>query len=237
MEIESEQPNYYAILPANVRYDVRLKPNEKLLYGEITALSNKTGVCYATNSYFANLYHVSKETVSRWLTHLKKIGYIDIELIFKNTQEIDKRVIKIGGTPVERSASTYIPENEVGYCSNNQEGYCLKSQGGIDKKVKENNTSINNKIYIVEFEELWKLYPNKQGKTKAQDYYIRSRKKGVTKEQVEKGIMNYLKYIEKHDWYSPKNGSTWFNQECWNDDYDVGSKVEETTEIKYEYVN
>ena len=33
--------NYYAIIPANVRYDINLKPNEKLLYGEITALSNQ----------------------------------------------------------------------------------------------------------------------------------------------------------------------------------------------------
>ena len=32
----NETPNYYAIIPANVRY-ADLKPNAKLLYGEITA--------------------------------------------------------------------------------------------------------------------------------------------------------------------------------------------------------
>ena len=41
-----DKPNYYAIIPAIVRYDNDLKPNEKLLYGEITALTNKTGACY-----------------------------------------------------------------------------------------------------------------------------------------------------------------------------------------------
>ena len=48
--------NYYAIIPANVRYDTNLKPNEKLLYGEITALSNQKGFCYAQNQYFAKLF-------------------------------------------------------------------------------------------------------------------------------------------------------------------------------------
>ena len=53
---EKNTPNYFGILPANVRYDKRLKPMEKILYTEITALSNAKGYCYATNSYFAKLY-------------------------------------------------------------------------------------------------------------------------------------------------------------------------------------
>ena len=63
------KPNYYAIIPANVRYS-NLKPNAKLLYAEITALSNKLGYCYARNGYFAELYGVNKNTVSRWISDL-----------------------------------------------------------------------------------------------------------------------------------------------------------------------
>ena len=133
----NEQPNYYAILPSSVRYDNRLKANEKLLYSEITALSNKTGLCYATNKYFADLYEVENETISRWISHLKELNYIDIEIVYKNdTKEIDKRIIKINGIPIDKNINTYIPNNQEGYCENNQEG--------IDKKVKDNNTSINN---------------------------------------------------------------------------------------------
>ena len=133
----NEQPNYYAILPSSVRYDNRLKANEKLLYSEITALSNKTGLCYATNKYFADLYEVENETISRWISHLKELNYIDIEIVYKNdTKEIDKRIIKINGIPIDQNINTYIPNNQEGYCENNQEG--------IDKKVKDNNTSINN---------------------------------------------------------------------------------------------
>lgn len=133
----NEQPNYYAILPSSVRYDNRLKANEKLLYSEITALSNKTGLCYATNKYFADLYEVENETISRWISHLKELNYIDIEIVYKNdTKEIEKRIIKINGIPIDKNINTYIPNNQERYCENNQEG--------IDEKVKENNTSINN---------------------------------------------------------------------------------------------
>ena len=55
-----EKPNYYAILSAEVRYDNRLKANTKLMYAEITALCDMNSECFASNSYFANLYGKSK---------------------------------------------------------------------------------------------------------------------------------------------------------------------------------
>ena len=49
------QPSYYAVIPANVRYDKTLPPLARLMYAEITALSNQYGYCFATNKYFAEL--------------------------------------------------------------------------------------------------------------------------------------------------------------------------------------
>ena len=51
----NEKPNYYSILPAIVRYDPDLTPTAKLLYSEITSLVNKTGICWASDKYFAYL--------------------------------------------------------------------------------------------------------------------------------------------------------------------------------------
>jgi len=96
---EKEKPSYYAIIPANVRYCESLSPNEKLLYGEITALSNKEGYCWASNGYFAKLYAVSKRSITRWLEKLNSEGFITVEYeFFKGTKQLEKRKLIIEKT-------------------------------------------------------------------------------------------------------------------------------------------
>lgn len=71
---------YYAVIPAEVRYDKSLKPNAKLLYGELTSLCSRSGYCWATNEYFAELYSLSVGTVSRLISQLESQGYIHCEM-------------------------------------------------------------------------------------------------------------------------------------------------------------
>lgn len=87
-----EQPNYYAILPAFIRYDNDLPANARLLYGELTALANKKGYCFASNNYFAPLYGVTPQAVSKWIQALEKKGYITIEYIRENSAIIERRI-------------------------------------------------------------------------------------------------------------------------------------------------
>ena len=122
--------NYYAIIPADVRYDNRLKPNAKLMYGEFTCLCNIYGYCFATNKYFAELYNVSTNTISEWINQLKRYGYINVSLIYKeNSKEIQERRI-------------YLRDSD--HSIKKEWGYHEKSGGGIPKKREDNNTSINN---------------------------------------------------------------------------------------------
>ena len=95
-----EKPSYYAIIPANIRYDKRLTDKAKLLYGEITCLTNETGECWASNQYFADLYGVSKQTISNTISSLIKYGYLTSELVYKeDTKEVEKRILKICDVP------------------------------------------------------------------------------------------------------------------------------------------
>lgn len=80
MIIEDIHQSYYAVIPATIRYDTVLKPNAKLLYAEITSLTNMYGYCCATNAYFADLYGFTDETVSRLISQLEKQGHIAVEI-------------------------------------------------------------------------------------------------------------------------------------------------------------
>ena len=75
---EENKVSYYAIIPASVRYDEELTDKAKLLYGEITALSNKQGYCFATNKYFANLYKCTNRAIQNAIFILQENGYIHV---------------------------------------------------------------------------------------------------------------------------------------------------------------
>lgn len=90
-----------------------------------------------------------------------------------------------------------------------------------DDRLTSSDTSFDK-----EFDEVWELYPKKQGKQNALKAYIKARKDGVDKDDIINGINNYIFYIKKMN-IEPKyikQGSTWFNQRCWGDDYTVVEK-------------
>lgn len=134
---------YYAIIPANVRYDKELTPTARLLYGEITALCNEKGYCWASNNYFAELYGVSTKSVSKWINQLVKKGYIYSKMTYKdNTKAIEERRLYIAPPPIEEKFNTY-GRKVLG-------GMEEKFQGGMEEKFQDNNKGSNNtdNIYV-----------------------------------------------------------------------------------------
>src|SRR3990167_3421298 len=75
---KKSSPNYWAIIPAFVRYNKSLTYLEKILYSEITALSNRSGYCYASNAYFSENFGNSDRTIQRSLKHLTELGFISV---------------------------------------------------------------------------------------------------------------------------------------------------------------
>ncbi|MES5415787.1 helix-turn-helix domain-containing protein [Enterococcus mundtii] len=189
----AEHRSYYAIIPANVRYDKRLKPNTKLLYGEITALCNERGFCWAGNEYFADLYGVNKETISRWVSDLIKFGYLNREIIYKEgTNQIINRYLRINQYPIDEKRNT-----------------------PIDEKVKDNNTSINNTFNNTE-EYIRELPPSKKSKAKPiRHKYGEYKNVLLSDDQMEKLKTefpnDYQERIERLSEYCESAGKTYKN--------------------------
>ncbi|HAQ4311025.1 TPA: helix-turn-helix domain-containing protein [Enterococcus faecium] len=189
----TEHRGYYAIIPANVRYDKRLKPNTKLLYGEITALCNERGFCWAGNEYFADLYGVNKETISRWVSDLIKFGYLNREIIYKEgTNQIINRYLRINQYPIDEKRNT-----------------------PIDEKVKDNNTSFNNTFNNTK-EYIRELPPSKKSKAKPiRHKYGEYKNVLLSEDQMEKLKTefpnDYQERIERLSEYCESSGKTYKN--------------------------
>lgn len=218
------KPNYFALITANVRYDNDLSPNAKLLYGEITALSNAQGFCWATNAYFADLYKVTKRSVQLWLSQLEEKGYIRTVLSSEGPNDSTRKIYIV--SPHEE---IFAPPRK-----NVHEGDEKNFTPPHEENFTLNNTSINNTINNTsnkknsstqiekEFEKLWAKYPRKIGKKKAFDSFKKARKvKKVPYEVIESGLYRYLKYIDQQelDEQYIQHGSTFFNQEKWQDEF------------------
>ncbi|KQS45932.1 hypothetical protein ASG38_15090 [Flavobacterium sp. Leaf359] len=161
------EPSYYAIIPANVRYDSALIPAAKLLYGEITALCNKDGYCWAENAYFAELYGVSIFTISRWISQLQNGGYIDMEII---KSEGNKRKITLAEN-VKRScgkAQKVLTKNAIALAEKRKSIYRM-------------NNTINNTINR---EENALAFFEKNSPSEWENFLMRFRKKFTDPEWV-----------------------------------------------------
>lgn len=123
-----EHPNYYAIIPANVRYS-NISANAKLLYGEITALTVKEGYCWASNLYFADLYQVTSRAIQKRLKELVGLGVIRIEL---NRSSPNNSTRKIWIT------------NQEGVMNIRSGGHEQMFARGHEHSFTHNNTSNNN---------------------------------------------------------------------------------------------
>lgn len=186
---------YYAIIPVNVRYSKEITANAKLLYGEITALANKEGYCFASNNYFAELYEVSPQAISKWISSLEKNGFIKCKYLY-NGKEIKQRNIYI-------TVST----NDLWVSTNDEEGI-NKRLKGYQQKIKDNNTinnTNNNKKELQQetqtsfdsFDNFYTQYPKKTNKTDARKTFNRLIKSGVTLESILSKLTIYKKQIEK----------------------------------------
>jgi len=167
-----EQPSYYAIIPANVRYDSELNANAKLLYGEISTLSNKFGFCVATNEYFSNLYNVSTRTITDWIKLLEDKGYLKSEITTKRYEDgTIKKVRKIYIDHIEVSQQNHIEVSRNNHIEENFSYNNTSNINNINKKEIYKEKERFKKPTLEEVEEYCKERGNSVNPSTFIDFY------------------------------------------------------------------
>ena len=97
------------------------------------------------------------------------------------------------------------------------------------------NKKLNINVQIEqEFEEVWKIYPRKEDKKKAFSAYKTAIKK-ASFDEIKKGVETYSNHIKASntDKRYIKLGATYFNGECWANNYEQSEQQEELIKGKY----
>lgn len=147
------------------------------------------------------------------------IGSQTISAEKKQIQLLNRQGGKQGGTKVEN----FPPEIKI----------LRDKEIDIEEKniIKKESPKIEQ-----EFEEVWKLYPRKEDKKKAFMAYKTARKK-ASFDEIKKGVETYSNYIKANntDKCYIKLGATYFNGECWANNYEQKPKQGKANFTEREY--
>lgn len=216
----------YAILAGWMVTELKLKGNELIIYSIIYGFSqSENQVFNGSLQYLADWTNSTKQGVAKCLKSLVQKGYIiKTDKVINGVKFCEYYATKFNG--VYNKVARGIQQSCIGgmqqSLTNNIEIDNIEKNKNIEKLPKESAMERD-------FEECWKIYPKKQGKQKAFLAYKKSAKASKNpdfKEIVLKGIQNYITYINANKTQEQfiKQGSTYFCNECWNDEYNDTAK-------------
>ena len=212
--LRKEKRSSYTVIDNAIFKDNTLSMKAKGLLCQMLSLPDDWDYSIAG---LATLVNDGESAVRSALKELQEAGYFRREQVRANG-----KIAKIEYVISEiKNCENLVVENPQ------QENLKQENRAQLNTNNNKLLNKSNKKDIYTEFENLWKLYPRKQGgKDKAFGYYERARKQGATYEEVESGIYAYLSYIDENevDMQYVKQGTTFFSQKAWQDDWSIRRK-------------
>ena len=240
------KPAYWAILPADVRYDPELPDKAKLLYAEISSLTSETGYCWASNAYFCRLFEMADRTLQRNLRALEAKGYIRIldgdggsktRKIYGGVNPLSIPPTKMSGGPDKNAGGT--PDKNVGdnKKENKKEDQNHKPPSG-GKRV---NTTARRKKAVCEwkpelFERFWRAYPRGEDKAAARYEWDEIR---PTLELMKEMSAALSRQKESEEWRRGVGipyACRWLRDRRWEDELRAAEEPEQEPEVVREWI-
>jgi len=211
-----QKPGYYSILTADVRYHDKLSPFDKLLYSDITALTNKNGYCNASNKYFSKVFNKSIRAISRSISTLSDNSLITTTLIRDENNEIVERKIYLNQTVsigMEESVYTPIAKNDDTPIAKNVQYNNTSNINTTSKNIKSNSINTITKKKSNHYDlilESWNTFAKSNGLSEIRQLTTK-RINGIKTRQKENGfnIQEIFDCIEKSPFLLGTNGNNW----------------------------
>ena len=227
----------YIVIQSFMVKDMKLKGNELIIYAAIYGFSQTENQAFTGSlQYLADWTNSTKQGVIKNLKSLVEKGFITKDEQYINgvkfceyrTTEFNTLLNKVEH-PIKQSLTGGIQQSLTPPIKQSLPNNIGIENIEVDNIANNKANKIDSAQLEKEFTTLWEAYPRKQGKANALKAYEKARKKGVEFQTVLDGVYSYLTYIRvnKVEDRFIKQGSTWFNQQCWNDDYSI--KREATT--------
>lgn len=249
--MDERKPGYYAIIPADVRYDDRIPANAKLLYGEISALIGAEGYCFASNQYFAEIYGMSVDSITRLFKKLEDNGYIKRELEKDKSGQVVRRKIFLSVSmpqiqPPDNFTGTPLQNNREGTCK--KDGYTNTSitnhippivppegdSGAKGDKRKRQKNKAQAETLPERFDGFWLFYRthippdrnagNRQKAIRAWDNLAPS---DELADALASSLARQVKTVAWQSGVGVPHASTWLNNRGWEDDWGGGAPAQQ----------
>ena len=196
-----EKPNFYSILTADVRYSTELNDFQKILISEITALTYKHGFCFASNSYFAKTFNKSVVSISRNISKIKKLGFINIEIDTKKGNHRRIYLLSNKSIPINTNDKRGINTNDKTYNNTSINNIINKEKNTKKEKTQDFEYHNLSDVFIKKIHEFLQ-YRKESKKPLRSKKSIQSKINSWNKEVIQHGEKLVIKSID----FSIENG-------------------------------
>lgn len=232
LSTEIAKPSYWAVLPAAVRYDEELRPNAKLLYAEITALTNVRGYCWISNERLGEYFGISPKTVGSLIQQLAARGYIKVELLRDEKQAITGRRLWIARPdgpcpPILKNEDTPLKNEDTPILKNEEKN---STREKTNPPIAPQGASVSAsapKWKPERFEAFWRYYPaipdgNGHGRRPAKDRAARAwdrlRPDDQTLALMGQALRRQKESRQWREGVGIPYASTWLNRRAWEEE-------------------
>lgn len=188
--MEEQQRQFKGIwIPKEIWLNKDLTFQEKIILVEIDSYDDGQVGCFATNKHFVNNFAINSSRISQIIQSLQRKNYITITYDF-NGKEIIKRYLHINRPPYPPKEG--MSKINIGMLKNEM-GVCQFDKGGYVKKLKDNNTNINNTINNNKENNKKKYYENEELNNIFTEFLeLRKKIKAVNTERAINMLINKL---------------------------------------------